>query len=137
MDLIQMARELGAALQKDELYLNLIAANDATEKDAELQKQIAQFSSLRGELNEEVMKSDERDNEKIAKLDAELRALYEAVTAAPAMIAYNEAKAALERKLNFISQIITGSANGQNPATIEEQQEGGCSGSCSTCGGCH
>lgn len=136
MDIIKMARELGKAIQQDELYLNMQKANEKAEKAEELQKKLGDFANLRAELNSEIMKTEgEKDTDKIADLDNRLRELYEAITEAPEMLEYNQAKAHLEDTLNFISQIITGSANGQNPDTIEKQS--GCSGSCSSCGGCH
>lgn len=136
MDIIQMARELGKAIQQDELYLKMNEASAATEKSTELQSKISAFSELRLQLNKEVMKSEEEKNEDlITELDSKLRALYQEVTEDPTMMAYNSAKAQLESTLNFISQIITGSANGQDPDMIEQQAS--CSGSCGSCGGCH
>ena len=136
MDIIQMARELGKAIQQDELYHKMNEASAATEKSAELQRKISDFSDLRLQLNKEVMKSEaEKDEELITELDAKLRTLYQSVTEDPTMTTYNAAKAQLESTLNFISQIITGSANGQDPDMIEQQVS--CSGSCGSCGGCH
>lgn len=136
MDIIQMARELGKAIQQDELYQKMNEASAATEKSAELQSKINAFSELRLQLNKEVMKSEEEKNEDlITELDSKLRTLYQDVTEDPTMTAYNSAKAQLESTLNFISQIITGSANGQDPDMIEQQAS--CSGSCGSCGGCH
>ncbi len=136
MDIIQMARELGKAIQQDELYKKMNEASAATEKSTELQNKINAFSELRLKLNQEVMKSEEEKNEDlITELDSKLRALYQDVTEDPTMVAYNSAKAQLESTLNFISQIITGSANGQDPEMIEQQAS--CSGSCGGCSGCH
>ena len=136
MDIIQMARELGKAIQQDDLYKEMVTASAVTENSVELQNKINEFTELRQQLNREVMKGDdEKDNDLITDLDSKLRTLYEAVTEAPEMIAYNAAKSKLEGTLNFISQIITGSANGQDPDLIE--QSASCSGSCGSCGGCH
>ena len=83
---------------------------------------MSRFSELRNELNREIVKDEkERDQDQINKLDEELRTLYEAITTAPEMVAYNQAKAELESALNFISQIVSGSANGQDPDLIEQQ----------------
>ncbi|MFV0498160.1 MAG: YlbF family regulator [Candidatus Fimivivens sp.] len=136
MDIITMARELGKAIQQDDLYKKMNEANAVTEKSTELQSKINEFSELRLQLNQEVMKGeDEKDENLITDLDSKLRTLYQSVTEDPAMMAYNSAKAELESTLNFISQIITGSANGQDPDSIEQQAS--CSGSCGSCGGCH
>ena len=136
MDIIKMARELGKAIQEDQLYKDMVTANDLAENSAELQKKLEEFSELRTQINREIMKAeDEKSNEKITELDSKLRKLYDEISTSPEMIAYNAAKSALDAQINFISQIIAGAANGENPDTIEKQT--GCSGSCSTCGGCH
>ena len=50
---------------------------------------------------------------------------------------YNEAKAELEAVMNYVNAIINTAVNGGDPATVEEPQQGGCSGSCASCAGCH
>ena len=136
MDIIKMARELGKAIQQSELYKNMETANELTEKAEELQAKLQQFSDLRVKLNQEIMKTEsEKSNDVIGELDNQLRKLYDEITNSPEMIAYNAAKSALESELSFINQIITGAANGEDPDKIEKQVS--CSGSCSTCGGCH
>ena len=54
----------------------------------------------------------------------------------PNMMAFNAAKNAMDGMLAEINNIITASANGEDPETCPSQPAG-CSGSCSTCGGCH
>ena len=61
--------------------------------------------------------------------------IYDEIGNSPEMRAYNAAKAALESELNFVNQIITGSANGEDPDLIEQRMS--CNGSCASCGGCH
>ena len=53
----------------------------------------------------------------------------------PHMSEYQEAKERLDALLNRIGTIISLSAQGQDPDTAADA--GGCSGSCSSCGGCH
>ena len=50
MDIIEMARELGHAIQKDERYIKMLAASAATEKSPELSTKMSRFSELRNEL---------------------------------------------------------------------------------------
>ena len=137
MDIITMARELGKAIQQSQLYKDMETANEATEKSAELQKKLDEFSELRTKLNKEVMKTEsEKSNDLIGELDSKLRKLYDEITNSPEMIAYNGAKAALQSELSFINQIITGAANGEDPDLIDRQFS--CNGSCASCGGgCH
>lgn len=134
-DVITMARELGKALQKDDRYLAMMASNAAVENNAQLQQQIAKFTELRAQIDSELTKP-EKERADVAALNAELRELFEKIMASPQMNLYNSAKAEMELLLSFINQIISGSANGEDPDLIE-QPGGGCGGSCFSCKGCH
>ena len=135
MDIIAMTRELGKALQKDESYLKLEAANDKCNANQELQKAIDDFNAMRAALQAELAKEN-RDDSKVREMDTQFRELYRSIMQVPEMVEYNRAKAEIDRKLAFISQIITSAANGIDPDTVEEEEEG-CTGSCASCGGCH
>ena len=63
--------------------------------------------------------------------------LYNDIMANQSMAAYNEAKAELESVMNYVNAIINTAVNGGDPLTVEEPQQGGCSGSCASCSGCH
>jgi cell fate (sporulation/competence/biofilm development) regulator YlbF (YheA/YmcA/DUF963 family) len=134
MDIIEMARELGAALQKSDEYTAYNVAKNAADSDAELQGMIGDFNLKKLSLNAEVQK-EEKDPAKLAALNEEVRSIYARIMAHPTMMAYNTTKEELDRILNFIQQIIVYSANGEDPATIQE--EASCGGDCSGCSGCH
>ena len=125
MDIITMARELGKLIQQDERYKRIDAAKKANDEDEKLQELIAKFNLKRSELNPE----------KLNQLDKELKALYQEVMANPNMAEFNAAKAEVDGMMNFISTILYGSVNGEDPDTIEMQAS--CGGNCSGCSGCH
>ena len=52
------------------------------------------------------------------------------------LTAYNEAKRECENLVNYIDAIINTAMNGGDPMTVQEPSAS-CTGSCSTCGGCH
>lgn len=135
MDVIQCARELGKAIQQDERYIKLVNQGQANDEDQSLQDMIGQFNLLRVDLNNEMNKT-EKDQAKINQCNDKLKELYGKLMANPNMSAYNETKTELDGLVDFVLQIIRGSINGENPETIEQHQEG-CSGSCSSCSGCH
>ena len=116
MDMIQLAREIGKEIQKDQSYLAVKEAEKACDNDTALQDEIAQFNMKRMTLNQEATKQ-ERDEAKIAKLNEELRACYEKVMENPNMTAFNNAKTELDNKLKHIIDIITMSAEGADPET--------------------
>ncbi len=131
MDVIAMARELGAALQQSDEYTAYNVAKNAADGDEVLQEMIGEFNLKKLSLSTEVQK-EEKDQKKLAALNEEVRSLYGRIMAHPTMAAYNTTKEELDRLLNFIQQIIVYSANGEDPATIEEETS--CGGDCS---GCH
>lgn len=134
MDIIKMTRELGKAIQQDERYKAYMSAKEANDKDEQLQQLIGDFNLKRMNINQE-MSSENKDTDRIKTLDEELKALYAQIMRNENMAAFNTAQNALEQMVSEINQIITMCANGEDPDTCEVQQ--GCSGSCSTCGGCH
>ena len=134
MDVIEMARELGAALQQSDEYTAYNVAKNAADSDADLQGMIGDFNLKKLALSAEVQKED-KDPEKLAALNEEVRAIYAQIMSHPAMMAYNTTKAELDRVLNFIQQIVVYSANGEDPAAIQEETS--CGGDCSGCSGCH
>lgn len=134
MDIIKMTRELGKAIQQDERYAAYMAAKQANDNDEELQKLIGDFNLKRMNINQE-MSSPEKSEERLKTLDEELKSIYAQIMGNDGMIAFNTAQNELEQLISDVNQIITMCANGEDPDTCEIQH--GCSGSCSTCGGCH
>ncbi|MBS1324924.1 YlbF family regulator [Porcipelethomonas sp.] len=135
MDTISMARELGKLIQADPRYDAYIKAKETNDKDEELQKLINDFTMKRYELNMEMSKTD-KDTDKVKELDGVIKNIYGEIMVNPNMAAFNAAKNAMDGMLAEINNIITASANGEDPETCPSQPSG-CSGSCSTCGGCH
>ncbi len=135
MTTIEAARKLGAALQADEAYVKYAEAIKNNDNNEELQIKISEFNIKRMNLDNEISKEEnERDADKIKALNEELRAIYDEIMAHPAMVAFNEAKAGMDKLLQDINAIIMMCAQGADPETCEVSA---CTGSCSTCGGCH
>ena len=135
MDTIDLFKKAAAALQTDPCYLALAAAREANDKDEALQDMIGEFNLARLDLNNEISK-DERDDAKVAELNAKVNELYSKIMSTGSMAAYNEAKAEAEALISYIDAIINTAMNGGDPMS-EQQPEAGCSGSCSSCSGCH
>ena len=75
MTVIEMARELGKALQEDERYKKYQEAKIKNDKDVELQNMIGDFNVKRMQLNQEMQKK-EKDADAMKRLDAELKEVY-------------------------------------------------------------
>lgn len=136
MDIIELAREIGRELQKDDHYLAMRAASDACDKDTELQNLIGQFNLTRMSISNETQK-EQSDEQKLRELNEELRQTYARIMQSPNMAAYNAAKQSVDMILNRVSAIIGQSADGEDPETADYHEEASCGGNCGSCGGCH
>ena len=134
MRIIEATRNLGVEIQKDERFIRFIKAKLANDNDETLQNQIGEFNTVRMNLDRE-MNAETQDENKIKELNEKLREIYTAVMSSKTMLEYNTAKAEVDTMLNDINSIIMQCVEGEDPMTAEPHTA--CTGSCSTCGGCH
>lgn len=135
MDIIELAREIGRKLQEDDRYLKLKLAQQNSDEDKELQELIGEFNLKRMAINNEATKED-RDDNKLQEMNKEIREMYTTIMQNKNMSAYNEAKQEFDSVLRRVNAIIMQSAEGEDPNTTD-YEEATCSGSCSSCSGCH
>lgn len=133
MNIIDMTRALGAALQDEEAYLQFVAANRAVEEDASVSEKMSTLQSLQAAYQEEMQK-ETQDAGKMEKMDLEFQNLYQEMMQLDSMVALNSAKAELNDLLHAMTQILVLCANGEDPATCEPGQSQ-CGGGCGSCGG--
>ena len=136
MDIVLMAREMGKEIQKSEEYLAVQKAMKANDDDPVLQDLIGAFNIQRIALNTEMQKKD-KDDTKIQDMNTALQKVYGQIMSNPSMVAYNEAKQAMDGLMNRVSTVLMHAVNGADPDTCPDHEESSCGGSCSTCGGCH
>lgn len=134
MDMIQLAREIGKKIQEDEAYIKMRLAQQVSEEDEELQNLVGEFNLKRMSINNEASKVD-RDDEKLQELNKEMRHIYAQIMQNENMAKFNQAKQEFDTKLQRVMAIISNSAEGEDPETTDFTP--GCSGSCSSCSGCH
>ena len=130
-----MAREMGKEIQATEAYKAYEAAKNANDADQALQDGINEFNLKRMALNQEMQK-EEKDSDKLQALNEELQEIYTKVMGNENMMAYNIAKQDLDDMMQKINSILVMCVNGEDPDTCEIPEHS-CTGSCSTCGGCH
>lgn len=135
MSVIEKARELGKALQESAEYKAYIEAKRVNDTDVDLQNMIGEFNMLRMQLNQEMSK-EEKNSDEMKRLDGEIKELYGKIMANKSMAEYNAATEKMEKIMNSVNYIISQAANGEDPMTCPETAPS-CTGSCSTCGGCH
>jgi len=134
MDIIEMTRKLGVEIQQQEVFKTYIKAKAANDNDVELQDMIGQFNVIRMQLDQ-ALSSEEKNEEKVKELNTQLRDIYTAIMGRETMMNYNVAKGELDALVNQINAIITLTVNGEDPLTCDISS--GCTGSCSSCSGCH
>ena len=135
MDVIEMTRALGKAIQEDDRYLAMRLASQGADADVALQGMIGEFNLKKLAISNEASKT-ERDEEKLQKLNTELRTLYRQIMENEKMIVYQTTKKELDSLVQRINAILTLCAEGQDPETADFDPSA-CSGNCSSCGGCH
>ena len=135
MDVIKAARNLGAAMQEDERFVEYAKTKLALDSNEELQDLVGKFNVARMNI-ERLGEQDERDEEKFREANLELREIYDSIMNNETMKAYNDAKLGVDKMLADVMAIIQMCCEGADPETCEIP-EGGCTGSCSTCAGCH
>ena len=134
MDIIEAARKLGTVIQEDPRFIHYASAKLANDKDEALQNKIGDFNVVRMNLDK-ALSGEEKDEAKVQELNEQLRTIYGEIMGSESMKKYNEAKAVLDAMLNDINSIIMQCVEGADPETVEVHTN--CTGSCSTCGGCH
>ncbi len=135
MDVIEIARQLGKAIQEDERFSDYNLAKERNDNDEELQALIGEFNLIRQNLAmEESKPAEEQNPERMADLNEKMHAAYNAVMTNENMADFTMAKAGMDKLMNQINTILSHALNGDDPLTCAT--ESACSGSCSTCGGC-
>ena len=118
MDIVTLTRELGKAIQQDEMYLQLQAARANNDKDESLQKMIEDFNELRTQLSQE-MNQENGDQQKLQQLDTQVPALYQDIWTTKHAGLQRDQKT-VDSKMNFINKILVMSVNGEDPDMVEE-----------------
>ncbi|NCC06858.1 MAG: YlbF family regulator [Clostridia bacterium] len=135
-DAITMFKEAAVQLQKEAEYLALTGTKEKNDADEALQQMIGDFNLARIDLNSELSKAEDKNQDRIAELNTKVNNLYNDIMANESMISYNESRTEMESVVNYINAIVNTAVNGGDPMTVEEPSSS-CTGSCGSCGGCH
>ena len=136
MDIIEITRQLGAAIQQDERYLAFHEARRTNEADTDLNDLINKIQLIHMSYQHEAAK-DDANEEKLAAYDKEFSEVYQTVMANENMQKYEAARHAVDDMMNEITAILSLCVQGEDPKTCQPQEEHHCSGECGSCGVCH
>lgn len=136
MTVIEAARELGKVVQADARYIEYVKAKELNDADNALQDLIGEFNLIRQNLSMESSKPEgDIDNERVKKLNADMRAVYEKIMTNENMAVFTMAKQGMDKLMSEINTILTYSVEGEDPATCpSEPPQAACSGDCGSCG---
>ncbi len=132
MDIIELTRQLGAAIQKEEAYINFHKAKKTNEADDELNELINKIQLIHMSYQHEANK-DDANEEKLQAYDKEFTDVYRQVMANSNMQAFEKAKEELDAMMKEITGILSLCAQGEDPEKCEYAPA--CSGNCASCGG--
>ena len=137
MDVIEAARTLGRAIQADARYTEYMEAKQTNDADSALQGLIGKLSLLQMSYQNEAEK-ETPDHEKLDQWENEFQNIYGEIMLNPNMRVFEEKKQAVDDLMSYIVNLLGMCANGEDPDTAEPQPNDGtgCTGSCSSCGGC-
>lgn len=130
-EIIELAKELGAKIQKSKEFLDFKSFKEKMDSDEHLSDMRKEFNSIKESLNKEISKEN-ADQDKIKQLSGNLRNMYEKINDTKIVCEYESAKKNLDLLVSNVNNIINESAHG----TFSESFFPSCSGSCSTCDGC-
>lgn len=128
-EVIACARALGEAIVASEEYRQMQITEHEAMSDPAVAEAMGRYLECKQAV-EDAMRAEEPDPEQIALLGAQMDEAQRQMNAMPsvdAMTASRQRFSAMMNQVNHVMQfIITG-----------EMEEGGCSGNCGACAGCH
>ena len=131
MEILEIVRQLGEEIQKDDRYKNLESAKMMQGIDVNLQSLIEDFNMNRSIMMKETEKT-APDNARIEELQNKLESLYQEVMANDNMKAFVDASQEMDKLLSQINGIIQFYVTGEESCSPDSCES--CGGGCN---GCH
>ncbi|MED9821978.1 MAG: YlbF family regulator [Christensenellales bacterium] len=124
------ARELGKAIIESEEFKNMQIAENAAMSDPEVAAAMARFLELKNMLGE-VMCQPDADANTISMYGQEMDELQQKMNEMEIVDAMTSARQKFSEMMNQVNSVLEFIITGEAP------QQGGCSGNCGSCSGCH
>ncbi|HIS03981.1 MAG TPA: YlbF family regulator [Candidatus Pullichristensenella avicola] len=122
-------RELGQALIESEAYQNMKSAEERAYRNADAAEAMGRYLELRTQI-QDMLSRENPDSAALKALSDEMDQTQEKMNMIDDVAAMIEARAAFSSLINQVNQVLQFIITGQ-----VSDGEGGCSGSCSSCGG--
>ncbi|MBP3411493.1 MAG: YlbF family regulator [Clostridia bacterium] len=132
MDMVfEKTRELGEALKQSEAYARMQAAEAKAMQNMEAAEMMAQYLEKRGQI-QEMMEVENPDPAVMQRLSNEMDEIQEKLQMIDDIVELTTARGEFNALIGQINQVLQFIVTGRMT-----DEEGGCSGSCSSCSGCH
>lgn len=128
MEIIELAKKLGKALEESAEYAAFCQTRDRCKSDLTLKTKMNEFNVQRTLLDNETAKQI-KDETLIDVLNARVETLYKEINDNPLMVDYTKAEDDLNILLNAVNMTITSYIGGAGV----EGEAAGCSHQCSSC----
>ena len=132
MDMVfEKTRELGEALQQSEAYNRMKKAEEKAMQNMEAAEMMAQYLEKRSQI-QEMMEVENPDPGAMQRLSNEMDEIQEKLQMVDDIVALTSARAEFNGLIGQINQVLQFIVTGRMT-----DEEGGCTGSCNSCSGCH
>ena len=128
-EVMEKTRELGLAILNSDIYKEMKAAEDKAMENAQAAAVMGEYLEHRAVL-ENLMQQNKPDADKMSEESRAMEELQAQLNQIGDITAMGEKRAAFTEMINQVNGLL------KTIITGEEPTEGGCTGSCSTCGGC-
>lgn len=126
----ECAKALGEAIVASEEYKNMQITEKAAMSDPAVAEAMGRYLELKNRIDS-VMSQADADPEEISHYGREMDELQQQLNAMPAVDAMTTSRQKFSELMNQVNRVL------EFIITGEVAQEGGCTGNCSSCGGCH
>lgn len=126
----EKTRELGAALQESDAYKRMQEAEAKAMQNVEAAEMMAQYLEKRGQI-QEMMEEENPDPAAMQRLSNEMDEIQERLQMIDDIAELTQARGEFNALIGQINQVL------QFIVTGRMTEDGGCSGSCDSCSGCH
>ena len=132
MDMIfEKTRELGQALLESEVYQKMKAAEEKAMLNVEAAEMMALYLEKRSQI-QEMMEVENPDPGAMKRLSDEMDEVQQKLQMVDDIVALTTARAEFNGLIGQINQVLQFIVTGRMT-----DEEGGCTGSCDSCSGCH
>ncbi len=130
---LNQAEQLAETILESEEFIKMRLSEQAAMKDEEATRLVADYAEKRQAV-EELLTSNNMDHEALGKASEALSAVEKQIDEYPLLKQMQQARGDFNEMMKQVNKLIRFVITGE----ADEESEGGCTGSCETCGGaCH